>query len=441
MKTEGRAVKAIVNACRLLLAATFILSGFVKAVDPWGTAYKIADYLLAMHLGGLMPETGCVLLSVLLSALEFSTGLFLLFAIRRKLASRTALALMMVMTPLTLWLAVANPVSDCGCFGDALVLSNWQTFWKNVVLLLAAAVVAVRPKDMFRFVSEPNQWIVINYTILFILAVSGWSLYDLPLFDFRPYHVGANIREGMETPEGAPQPQFETTFVMEKNGVQREFDVDHYPDSTWTFVDSRTVQVSEGYIPPIHDFSLTTEEGDDITDEVLANQGYVFLLVSPHLETADDSRLDLINELYEYCDEQSYAFYGLTASSQKGIDLWRYKTGAEYPFCTADETTLKTIIRSNPGLVLLKDGTVIRKWSSNNLPHIKGATAKPLEQLEEGRMPQDTVTKKISRLLLWFVLPLALLSIADRTWMWTRWLRRPRKKNTEEEPQTNLNKT
>ena len=434
-------MKAIVNACRLLLAATFILSGFVKAVDPWGTAYKIADYLQAMHVGGLMPETGCVLLSVLLSALEFSTGLFLLFAIRRKLASRTALALMMVMTPLTLWLAVANPVSDCGCFGDALVLSNWQTFWKNVVLLLAAAVVAVRPKDMFRFVSEPNQWIVINYTILFILAVSGWSLYDLPLFDFRPYHVGANIREGMETPEGAPQPQFETTFVMEKNGVQREFDVDHYPDSTWTFVDSRTVQVSEGYIPPIHDFSLTTEEGDDITDEVLANQGYVFLLVSPHLETADDSRLDLINELYEYCDEQSYAFYGLTASSQKGIDLWRYKTGAEYPFCTADETTLKTIIRSNPGLVLLKDGTVIRKWSSNNLPHIKGATAKPLEQLEEGRMPHDTVTKKISRLLLWFVLPLALLSIADRTWMWTRWLRRPRKKNTEEEPQTNLNKT
>lgn len=429
----------VVNVCRLLVAVVFILSGFVKAVDPKGTAYKISDYLQAMQLGGLVPETGTIIMSMMLSALEFTLGVFLLFAIQRRLTTRLCVALLLVMTPLTLWLAIANPVSDCGCFGDALVLSNWQTFWKNVVLLSASIVIAVKAKAMIRFVSESNQWIVENYTVLFILGVACWSLYDLPVFDFRPYHIGANIREGMEIPEGAEQPQFETTFILEKDGEQREFTMDDYPDSTWTFVDSRTVQTSRGYVPPIHDFTLTTSDGDDITDDVLNDTSYVFLLVSPHLETADDSRLDLINELYEYSEDQGYTFYGLTASNEKGIARWRDLTGAEYPFCLVDEITLKTMIRSNPGLVLLKNGTVIRKWSHNNLPSIEPARASmPLEKLDMGQMPDDAVAMKIVRLLLWFVLPLALLTIADRTWMWSQWLRRKKPATATTKP-TNPN--
>jgi len=429
-------LKVGVNICRLVIAVTFILSGFVKAVDPKGTAYKIADYLQAMHLDGLVSDTGTIVASMALSTLEFSIGIFLLFAIRRRLASRMAVVLLAVMTPLTLWLAVANPVSDCGCFGDALVLTNWQTFWKNVVLLGAALVVAWKPMELFRFVSKSNQWIVVNYTVLFILIIASLSLYDLPMFDFRPYHIGANIREGMEIPEGEEQPQFETTFILEKDGERREFGIDDYPDSTWTFIDSRTVQTVKGYVPPIHDFVLQTEEGDDITEEVLADTSYVFLLVSPHLETADDSRLDLINELYEYSEEQGYAFYGLTASNEKAIARWRDRTGAEYPFCLVDEITLKTIIRSNPGLLLLKNGTVTGKWSHNNLPQIAPKQASmPLENLEIGQMPDDGVPSKIARLLLWFVLPLALLTIADRTWMWTKWLRKNRKESRDK-PQT-----
>ena len=422
---KGKLGSVLLNAARLLLAATFILSGFVKAVDPKGTAYKIADYLQAMHLDGLVPETGTIMMSIALSALEFSVGVFLLFAIQRRLASRIAVALLAVMTPLTLWLAVANPVSDCGCFGDALILTNWQTFWKNVVLLIAAIIVAAKPKVMFRFVSESNQWIVINYTILFILAISGWCLYYLPMFDFRPYHIGANIREGMEIPEDAKGPQFETTFILEKDGERREFDIDNYPDSTWTLIDTRTVQTEEGYVPPIHDFSLTTLDGEDITDEVLNDTSYVLLLVSPHLEKADDSQLSNINELYEYSEEQGYAFYGLTASNQEGISKWRDLTGAEYPFCLVDEITLKTIIRSNPGLVLLKNGTVVRKWGHNELPEMEMMVAsKPLEQMEIGQMPKDDVGTKILWLLIGFVLPLALLTIADRIWMWSQWVRK-----------------
>lgn len=414
-----------VNICRFLLSFVFILSGFVKSVDPKGTQYKIEDYLEAMGMGGVLPEIATLGASVGLSALEFCLGIFLLFAVRRKFSTCCALVVMTVMTPLTLWLALTDPISDCGCFGDAVVLSNWQTFGKNVVLFIAAVVVTLWPGKMFRFVSETNQWIVVNYSAVFVLVVSGISLYDQPIFDFRPYYVGANIREGMEIPEGAEQPQFETTFILEKDGRQREFALDDYPDSTWTFVDSRTVMTNKGYVPPIHDFSITTLLGDDITDEVLSDTGYVFLLVAPQLATADDSRLDRINELYEYARDRNYPFYGLTASNRRDIKHWEESTGAEYEFCHTDETTLKTIVRSNPGLLLLKDGIIIRKWSTNYLPEISEAeTGLSLQQMEIGQLPEDTPASKITRLLLWFVLPLSLLSFADRTWMWTKWVRR-----------------
>lgn len=434
-RKEWRGAGLVVNVARMVLAVVFIFSGFVKAVDPRGTQYKIVDYLEALHLAGAAPDAVALGASIALSALEFSVGIFLLFAIRRRLASRLALLLLIVMTPLTLWLALTNPISDCGCFGDAVVLTNWQTFWKNALLLAMAAVVAAKPTKMFRFVSESNQWIVVNYTILFILAISARSLYDLPQLDFRPYHAGANIPEGMVIPDDAEQPQFETTFILEKDGEQREFSLDNYPDSTWTFVDSRTVETRRGYVPPIHDFSITTSEGDDITERVLSDSSYTFLLVAPHLEKADDSQHDQINELYEYAQEHTYPFYCLTASNESGINRWRDLTGAEYPFCHTDEITLKTIIRSSPGLVLIKAGTVVSKWSHNSLPVISDAQAAlALDQLPFGQLSQDSMPRKVVRLMLWFVLPLLLLTIADRTWAWTKWLRRRKPQETNEQP-------
>ena len=374
-------MKTVVNICRLLLAVIFILSGFVKAVDPMGTQYKIEDYLIAWHLNGLLPGFATLVAAGVLAATEFCIGIFLLFAIRRRFVSRLAFLMMLVMTPLTLWLALSDPVHDCGCFGDALVLTNWQTFWKNVILLAAAAVVARWPMEMFRFVSKSNQWIVVNYTILFILAIEGWSLYDRPQFDFRPYYVGTNLREG------------------------------------W-------LRTMEGEDLPYVDFFLTrVDNGEDITEQVLDDEGYTFLLVSPHLEQADDSQLDRINQLYEYAQDNGYAFYGATASAKQAIEHWQDRTGAEYPFCQTDDITLKTIIRSNPGMLLLKDGVIIRKWSHNLLPD-EDQLSLPLEQSELGQMSENSVTRRIIKILLWFVLPLSLLSIADRLWMWTRWVRR-----------------
>lgn len=416
----------LVNACRFLLGATFVFSGFVKAIDPIGTQYKLQDYISAVGMGGIVPDIVTLLASVALSALEFSLGVFVLFAIRRHLVSKILVAFMAVMTLITVWIALFNPVKDCGCFGEALRLTNVQTLLKNIVLLAASVVVAWRPLRMYRFLSRSTQWIAINYTILFVLLLSAHCLYHLPLIDFRPYHIGMNIKKGMEIPAGAPQPEFETTFILQKNGVKKEFTLDNYPDSSWQFVDSKTVQTKEGYVPPIHDFSIQKADGDDITDSVLTAKGYIFLLVSPHLEQADDSNFGDIDLLYEYCQERKIPFYCLTASTKKDIDHWGDITGAEYPFCFTDETTLKTIIRSNPGLLLLKDGTIIRKWSHNDLPSSSSLNA-PLSKLSIGAMPSTSLGETIMKVVLLFFIPLIILVFADRTWAWTRYLRRKRK--------------
>ena len=362
MKVSKILTQVAVNAGRLIMALTFIFSGFVKAMDPLGTQYKITDYLEALSINWMFPSWSTLVISVTLSMCEFAIGILLLFAIRRRLVSKIALLVMAFMTLVTLWIVVADPVKDCGCFGDAIVLSNKETFIKNIILLAIAILLWRKPLEMPRLISKSTQWIVINYTFLYSICMSLWSLWYLPQFDFRPYHIGANIAKGMEIPKGAKQPKFDTTFILEKNGEQKEFTLDNYPDSTWTFVDSKTVQTEEGYVPPIHDFSIEDKKtGEDITQQVTHDTGYVFLLISPHLEFADDSNFGNIDEIYEYANEHGYKFLCLTASEDKAIKHWQDITGAEYPFYTTDETTLKTVIRSNPGLLLLKNGTIIQK--------------------------------------------------------------------------------
>ena len=377
--------KIFVNIARLVVAVTFILSGFVKAVDPVGTQYKITDYLTVLHLGQYIPDFMTLTASVLLSAAEFWLGVCLLFAIRRRVVTRIILGWLLILTPLTLWLAIANPISDCGCFGDALVLTNWQTFCKNAVLLTCALLIAWHPLDMLRFVSRTNQWIVMNFTALFILLVSGNSLYDLPYFDFRPYHVGTDLRKGWQ-------------------------------------------QMMDGEDSPYTDFFIERQGGDDITDSLLHLKGYTFLLVSPHLEQADESQFDKINEIFEYAQEHGYAWVGLTASNGQAIERWRVGTGAEYEFCLTDDIVLKTMIRSNPGLMLLHDGKIIRKWNVNKLSDVAQLTT-PLEKSEIGQMPSDSVPGKIMMIILWYVLPLFLLALADRFWAWSKWIKKKEKSN------------
>ncbi|MBQ8674484.1 MAG: DoxX family protein [Bacteroides sp.] len=398
-----------VNACRFLLAVVFIFSGFVKAVDPMGSFYKIQDYLTAFGLGEWCPSYVMLLAAISLSAMELIVGIFLFLGIRRKTSTLLALLFMLFMTPLTLYLALANPVSDCGCFGDAWVLTHWQTFGKNLVLLAAVAIVSWQRMRIFRFITLKMEWIVSIYTVLYAFALAIYCLQTLPILDFRPYRIGTDIKAAMEMPEGARPTTFETYFLMEKEGVRKEFTLENYPDTTWNFVQTRTVVKEKGYEPPISDFHIVDKEsGRELTDSLLEASGYTFLLLLHHVEQADDSNIDLINEIYDYSLEHGYGFLALTASGEEGIELWRDRTGAEYPFAEMDEITLKTMIRANPGLMLIKDGIILNKWNSNQLPD-EYVLTDSLDRLEIGQVKPQSDLNTIARVLLWFFVPLTIV--------------------------------
>jgi hypothetical protein len=360
--------KIVVETSRVLLGIVFVFSGFVKAVDPLGSAYKISDYLSAWGLQSL--DFFALPASFFQSVMEFALGVFLLAGVYRRITRRLILLIMCFMTPLTLYLAIVNPITDCGCFGDALIITNWQTFYKNIVLLAAAVIVFLWYERMAFLFAKKFRFFILLFTFLFISGFSSYCYTYLPVLDFRPYKIGNNIREGMTLPEGAEADVYETTFIYAKDGVKQEFTIENYPkgDSGWTFVNSKSKRIKKGYEPPIHDFTITTEQGDDITDEILADENYTFLLIAHKLEKASDSNIDKINEIYDYAKQSGYNFICLTASSPSQITKWKENTGAEYPFCTTDDITLKTIIRSNPGLMLIKKGTIINKWPDRRIP-------------------------------------------------------------------------
>lgn len=431
MKNKKRHIikDAGVNFCRFLLSGLFIFSGFVKAVDPLGTQYKIQDYLEAFGIASWLPSYLHIPLvaSVALSSLEFTIGVFLFFGIKRNRTVIWTLLFMLFMTPLTFYLALANPVEDCGCFGDAWILTNWETFGKNVALLIAAGIVYIGKRRILRFVSVKSQWLISLYTMPYIVILSIYCLIYLPILDFRPYKIGSNIRENMSIPADAKRSVYENIFILEKDGRREEFTLNNYPDSTWTFIDARVILKEKGYAPLITDFSMTdAETGEDITERILTDENYIFLLIAHNIERADDGNIDLINEIYDYSAENGYGFFCLTSSSDKQIRLWKDKTGAEYPFCLTDNIALKTMIRSNPGLMLIKNGTILNKWSGKNLPNEYVLHGR-LEDMELGEQKQGT-TRSVGIIVLWMILPLLIISGIDDLFVRRRFGRKLMKK-------------
>lgn len=348
--------KKIVDICRLILGVVFFVSGFVKAVDPLGTVYKVEDYLKAF--GGFMVDL-LPLAPVAAYALIFTEvllAILLLCGLCNRFASWATLAFYAVMTPLTLWIALTDPVSDCGCFGDAIVLSNWQTFWKNVVLIILAITSLYRDyTERFR----PFKWVAAVVILLPVLFVMICSWVALPIIDFRPYKIGANIPELMEIPDDAPQPVYETKLIYaDADGNEHEFDLTNYPkgDSTWTFVDQKSKLVKKGYEAPIHDFEILNADFEDITYDILETEDKVTLCIMYDLAKADRSKMDRIAELAEESD----IFFVVTGSGADDIEEFGFPEGVEV--CTCDPVTLKTIVRANPGIVEIKNGTIINKF-------------------------------------------------------------------------------
>lgn len=369
----NRLLYFIKEPARLLIGLVFILSGLAKAIDPLGTSYKIVDYLQAFHLP-FISQFGLVL-SFIFFALEFLVGFLLIMNIYRQKASFVAFILMLFFTPLTLYIALANPVTDCGCFGDALHISNWQTFSKNL-LFLPLSFFLWKEKDVnYQYDSNLSHKIYALIASLFILSLGVYSFVNIPLIDFRPYHIGTHIPSAMVVPEGAPLDKYETLFIYEKDGVKKEFSEDNYPwqDSTWHYVDSKSTLIEKGYVPPIHDFIIESSTEGDVTERILSSSESVIMIVSYRLDKADDNYWKEINELYMRTLSNGSELFLLTASSGSVVAEYKQKHELNMPVYTMDEIAIKTVIRSNPGVVILKEGVIIDKFPANKINKIAQA--------------------------------------------------------------------
>ncbi len=368
-KAVSTALHATGSVARTLLALTFLFSGFVKAVDPLGTVYKIEDYLKAF--GGIftdwLPLAGVA--AVCLISVEFVLGFCMLLNVRTNWTAWLSLVFYLVMTPLTLWIARTNPVTDCGCFGDAIVLTNWQTFYKNLILS-ALVLILLCTK---RFIRPLFSWWAELVIALLGLGLAGgimaYSYTHLPPIDFRPYKIGNNILELMEVPEGAEPDQYAVTFIYAKDGVEQEFTLENYPkgDSTWMFVDQRSVLVKKGYEAPVHDFEILTMEYEDITYDILESETPVTLVTMYDLSKTDRRQASKLLQMIDRPD-----IYVLTGSGEDEIYAFAEELGidqerAETLFCTIDPVTLKTIVRANPGLFVVQEGYVLDKKNFRQL--------------------------------------------------------------------------
>lgn len=349
---------------RVITGLIFIFSGTVKAIDPMGSGYKFHDYFQAFHLDFL--QFAALPLGIILCLAEFITGFAVLTGYRYKAGTWGVLLLMLIFTPLTLVLALTNPVSDCGCFGDAIHLTNWQTFGKNIILLAFALFLFTGRKNHISSLKASSEWLITASAAVLFLIFICLNLRYLPVVDFLPYKTGTYIPDKMTIPENMPADEYETTFIYEKDGERKEFTIENYPadDSTWVFIDQVSVLVKKGYSPPIHDFSIVTLENEDITGSILSDNGYTLLAVMRKLEKSPEKRLEAAFRLGRECQANGVRFHIVTAS---GTDIIRkYANGLS--FCTADETTLKSVVRADPGFILLKGGNIVGKWSWANVP-------------------------------------------------------------------------
>ena len=410
MDSRNRFVKIITELSRIIVGATFLFSGFVKAVDPLGFTYKIQDYLISFNLVELFPLA--LPAAIVLVVVEFLIGVFLLLGIYRKPTVILAAVFMAFFLPLTLWIALKNPVKDCGCFGDALIISNWETFYKNIVLGICAVVLLFYYKKITPLFSAKTAGWAAVVSVIFGFGFAVYNVVKLPVFDFRPYHIGANIPQNMYV-DPAKADVVENVFIYSKDGSEQEFTEENYPwnDSTWTFVEMKTKVIREGEKPKIEDFHISDlTSGEDITQQVLSDANYNFLMISYSLEDMNKKHLDDFKNVADFAENNGFGFYCVTSSSADFIGEWSANNNTDFRFAHADERVLKTMIRANPGLMLLQNGNVINKWDDSEIPDFDAKGAKNLAKVEGLK---TNFWSKLVVIFLIFLIPLLLIKIQD----------------------------
>ena len=347
-----------------------MLSGFLKVADPMGMTHKLYAYTTAL---GWHLTDGSLLLqffATTLGTIEFVLGVYLFIGAHRRFTTQIVTLFMLLFTLLTVWIYWADPVADCGCFGDAIKLSNGQTLCKNIVLLMAALVLQICPTRHRRLITERNTWVISIYAWIYAIGLALYSLHYLPILDFSPYKRGADVKASLMGEAECEQAQRLANFYL---------------------ADARS--------------------GEDKTLEIVTDTGYTFLLTVPSVSTADDGCCDRINDLFDYCRDHDYAFYMATSQAGRVLADWIDRSGAAYPVLLAEDTELNSMVRSNPGLLLLHNGVIEGKWSNNNLPEV--------DQLKEGveQWGMSNNQYPIVKLILWFVIPLSIIVLLDTLWI------------------------
>lgn len=371
----------LTHIARILVGCLFIFSGFIKANDPLGFSYKLEEYFEVFK-----GDTGLALfdwfahialpLAIIITISEMLLGIMLLLGYKRDLTLWLLFAQIAFFTFLTFYSACYNKVTHCGCFGDFLKLKPWESFWKDIALMILITLLFAGKEHINDLVFPSLQVTLFIIGGLASIAFPIYAYRNLPPLDFRAYAIGMNIKDNMKPGAGYEPAVYETRFRYEnlKSHQVKEFDLKNYPwedTLTWKWVATDNVLTKDAVNPPkITDFTVNNKDGVTITDSILNNKDYSFLLVCYDLKkTEDDESLHAkINDLYTLAQKDNKKVIALTASSAEEIEAFKKAHGAQYEFASVDAIVLKTMIRSNPGLILIKDGTVIMNWHHNNFP-------------------------------------------------------------------------
>lgn len=355
---------------RIIVGALFIFSGLIKANDPLGLSYKMNEFFEVWGMHGLMEYS--LSLSVLMIGFEIIAGIALLLGVAFRVFSFLLLLLTAFFTFLTAYVYLTDKIKECGCFGDCIKISNAETFWKDIILLILVLILFAFRKKIQPVFNNKITTALMVITVLFAFGIQWKTFNYLPYYDCLAYKKGVHIWTKMQAPPGSTPDVYKTMMVYEKDGKQQNFDETNYPwqDSTWKFVDSKSILVSKGNAEPaIKDFVLNDYSGNDLTEAILKEPGYTFFLFIRDVNKATTENIDRLQTLVTTANQLNIPFYILSSSAKADADRFaaQYKLqGAQW--LIVDGTVSKTAMRSNPGLMLLKDGIIQDKWSFKSYP-------------------------------------------------------------------------
>lgn len=363
-------MKYILWFLRIVVGVLFIFSGLVKANDPLGLVYKMQEFFEALHMAFMIPYA--FIFSIVMIAFELLAGVALLLGYAFRVFSVLLLLLNMLFTFITAFALFTGTVKECGCFGACIKISNEATFWKDVVLLAFSVILFAYRKRVMPLFGKYTGTAIMVLACFFAFGIQVWALEHLPFYDCLAFKVGNNIPEKMKVPPGSVPDSFASVFIYEKDGVKKEFNETNYPwqDTTWKFVDRKDKLVREGNAePPIKDFIITDYDGNDLTQSIITNPGYVFLFFVKDAREARTDNMDRIRALIPAAEKYDIPTFVLCSSPKSDALAFRQQQGlGMVPFYQFDGTVSKTAMRSNPGLMLIKNGTIMGKWSYRDFP-------------------------------------------------------------------------